>query len=310
MSTPRKILATYALPYANGPLHLGHLLGTIQTDIWVRFQKMQGRDCLYFCGSDSHGTPIMIQAEKMGLTPAGMVAQITAEHKRDFAAFHIDFDNYHTTHSPENQTLVETIFKRHVAAGNIIKHTITQLFDPEKKMFLPDRYVKGICPKCNAEDQYGDYCEVCSATYSIIELKAPRSTLSGATPIPKTSEHYFFKLSHYETFLKEWTASGRLQQTVMHKLSEWFEAGLKEWDISRDAPYFGFRIPGEEKKYFYCWLDAPVGYMASFQNLCARRPDLNFSDYWDKNSKVELHQFIGKDIIYFHALFWPALLSG
>ena len=306
----RKILATYALPYANGSLHLGHLVGLIQTDIWVRFQKMQGHDCIYLCGCDSHGTPIMIQAGKVNLTPEELVEQVRREHLIDLADFLIDLDNYHSTHSIENKELVETLFQRHLQQGNIIKHTIKQAFDPEKQMFLPDRFIKGECPRCGAKDQYGDNCETCGATYSPTELKNAYSTLSGAKPIEKESEHYFFKLTHYEHFLREWTRAGHLQDQVINKLDEWFKAGLKEWDISRDAPYFGFKIPGEENKYFYCWLDAPVGYMASFQNLCSRRPELNFADYWDKNSKVELYQFIGKDIIYFHALFWPALLNG
>ncbi len=308
--TSRKLLVTYALPYANGSLHLGHLVGFIQTDIWVRFQKMQGHDCVYVCGSDSHGTPIMIQAEKVGLTPEVLVEQIRQEHQKDIRDFLIGLDNFHTTHSPENQALVETIFKRHLAQNNIIKRTIKQAYDPEKNMFLPDRFIKGDCPKCGAKDQYGDNCEVCGATYLPTELKNAYSTLSGAAPIEKESEHYFFKLTEYEKFLQEWTRAGHLQAQVTNKLDEWFKAGLKEWDISRDAPYFGFTIPDEKNKFFYCWLDAPIGYMASFKNLCAQRPELHFAEYWDKNSHVELHQFIGKDIIYFHALFWPAVLKG
>jgi len=310
MPTPRRLLVTSALPYANGDLHLGHLVGYIQTDIWVRLQKMLGHDCLYICGNDSHGTPIMIQAEKMGMTPEKLIEQVCRNHQKDFADFHIDFDNYYTTHSPENKALVETIYERHLAAGNIVKRTIKQLYDPVKQMFLPDRYIKGECPNCGAKDQYGDNCEVCGATYTPMDLKNPYSTLSGSQPIQKTSEHYFFKLQEYETFLKEWTHRGHLQDEVMHKLDEWLVEGLKEWDISRDAPYFGFAIPGEKEKYFYVWLDAPVGYMASFKNLCERRKDLDFAAYWDKDSTVELYHFIGKDIIYFHALFWPALLHG
>lgn len=310
MPSKRKILVTSALIYANGTPHLGHLVGTIQGDIWVRLQKMQGHDCLYICGSDSHGTPIMIQAEKMGITPEALIAQMHAEQIRDFTDFHIEFDNYYPTHSPENKTLVETIFKRHADQGNISKRTIKQLFDPVKNMFLPDRYIKGECPHCGAKDQYGDNCEVCGKTYLPTELKNPYSILSGAKPIEKESEHYFFKLQNFETFLKDWTQHGHLQEQVTNKLDEWFKDGLKEWDISRDAPYFGFAVPGEKDKYFYVWLDAPVGYMASFQNLCQRRKDLNFDEYWDKNSSVELYHFIGKDIIYFHALFWPAMLHG
>ncbi|HEX4046135.1 MAG TPA: methionine--tRNA ligase [Gammaproteobacteria bacterium] len=306
----RKILVTAALPYTNGSAHLGHLVGTIQADIWVRLQKMRGHDCLYLCGSDSHGTPIMIQAEKMGITPEAMTAQFGREHAQDFADFHIEFDNYYTTHSPENKTWVETIYERHRVAGNINKHQIKQLFDPVKNMFLPDRYIKGECPNCGAKDQYGDNCEVCSAAYLPTDLKNPYSVLSGTKPIEKESEHYFFKLQNFEGFLKAWTHANHLQTQVTNKLNEWFETGLREWDISRDAPYFGFTIPGEQHKYFYVWLDAPVGYIASFENLRARRPELSFADYWEKEQVTELHHFIGKDIIYFHALFWPAMLHG
>lgn len=308
--TQRKILVTYALPYANGSLHLGHLVGFIQTDIWVRFQKMRGADCLYVCGSDSHGTPIMIQADKMGIAPEELVAAIRKEQQQDLADFLLDLDNFYTTHATENQQLVELIYARHAAQGNITKRTIKQAFDPEKNMFLPDRLIKGNCPRCDTADQYGDNCEKCGATYTPIELKNAYSTLSGAKPIEKESEHYFFKLTNYADFLQSWTRAGHLQAQVTHKLDEWFATGLKEWDISRDAPYFGFTIPDAPNKFFYCWLDAPIGYMASFKNLCARRPELNFAEYWDNNSNVELHQFIGKDIIYFHALFWPALLQG
>ena len=306
----RKILVTNALPYANGSLHLGHLVGYIQADIWVRFQRMRGHQCTFICGTDSHGTPIMIQAQKLGIDPETLVEQYREEHKTDFAGFFIDFDNYYTTHSPENKELVETIFERHVKAGNIEKRVIKQAYDLEKKMFLPDRFIKGECPKCGAKDQYGDNCEVCGATYSPTDLINAYSTLSGAKPVEKESEHYFFKLQNYEKILHEWTRNGHLQEEVTNKLDEWFTAGLQEWDISRDAPYFGFLIPGEKDKYFYCWLDAPIGYMASFKNLCDKNPALNFAEYWDKNSKTELYHFIGKDIIYFHALFWPAVLSG
>ena len=310
MQVKRKILITIALPYANGVLHLGHLVGYIQADIWVRLQKMLGHDCIFICGSDSHGTPIMIQAEKMGLTPVQMITDIHKEQQQEFKDFYIDLDNYYMTHSKENQMLVELIFNRHLAKGNITKHIIKQLFDPERKLFLPDRYIKGECPRCGAKDQFGDNCEVCGASYSPTELKNPYSTLSGAKPIEKESEHYFFQLKRYEAFLKEWTHQGHLQEEVTHKLDEWFNTGLKEWDISRDAPYFGFTIPGEKDKYFYVWLDAPIGYMASFKNLCEKRKNLDFDTYWNKDSKIELYQFIGKDIIYFHALFWPAMLSG
>lgn len=308
--TARKIAVTYALPYANDSLHLGHLVGLIQTDIWVRFQKMQGIDCIYLCGCDGHGTPIMIQAEKKNISPEQLITDIREEHKQDINAFFIDVDNYHTTHSNENKTLVETVYQRNLEKNNITRHTIKQAYDPEKNMFLPDRYIKGDCPRCNAKDQYGDSCEVCGATYSPTELKNPYSTLSGAKPIEKESEHYFFKLQNYEELLHQWTRNGHLQEQVTNKLDEWFKTGLKEWDISRDEPYFGFKIPGENAKYFYCWLDAPIGYIASFQNLSEQRNHLNFADYWEKNATAELYHFIGKDIMYFHTLFWPALLSG
>lgn len=310
MSTKRKILVTSALIYANGSPHLGHLVGTIQGDIWVRLQKMLGHDCLYLSGSDSHGTPIMIQAEKLGMTPEALIFAMHAQQIRDLTDFHIEFDNYYPTHTPENRTLVELIFKRHLERGNLVKRVIKQLFDPVKNMFLPDRYIKGDCPNCGSKDQYGDNCEVCGATYLPTELKNPYSTLSGVKPIEKESEHYFFKLQNYTDFLKDWIEQGHLQEQVTHKLEEWFKAGLRDWDISRDAPYFGFLIPGEKDKYFYVWLDAPVGYMSSFENLCAREGNLNFSEYWSQDSSVELYHFIGKDIIYFHALFWPAILKG
>lgn len=306
----RKILVTYALPYANGSLHIGHLVGFIQTDIWVRFQKMRGNDCLFICGCDGHGTPIMIQAEKMGISPQQLITSIRVEHINDLNDFLIELDNYYTTDSPENQSLVEIIFNRHVAKGNIHKRTIKQAFDPEKHMFLPDRYVKGECPRCGAKDQYGDSCEACGTTYTPTELKNPYSTLSGAKPIEKESEHYFFKLQNFDGMLHEWTRSGHLQEQVTNKLDEWFNAGLQEWDISRDAPYFGFKIPGENNKYFYVWLDAPIGYMASLQHLCQQNTHLNFADYWENNTHTELYHFIGKDIMYFHTLFWPALLNG
>jgi len=310
-STVRKMLVTYALPYANGPLHLGHMTGLIQADIWARFQKMQGHDCLFVCGADSHGTPIMIQAEKSGVTPEALTETIRTGHKEDLAGFQIGVDNYHTTHSPENKALCESIFLAHQKAGNILQKSIHQAYDPEKNMFLPDRLIRGICPRCSAEDQYGDGCEVCGAIYSPLDLKNPRSTLSGATPTQKESVHYFFKLTAFAEFLKKWThEKGHLQAEVTHKLDEWFEAGLKEWDISRDAPYFGFLIPRETQKYFYCWLDAPIGYMASCKNFCDQHPEYSFDFYWKKDSTAELYHFIGKDIIYFHALFWPAVLAG
>jgi methionyl-tRNA synthetase len=310
MPTKRKILVTSALIYANGTPHLGHLVGIIQADIWVRLQKMLGHECTYICGSDSHGTPNMIEAEKQKMTPKALTEKIHQAQVKDFADFHVAFDNYHFTHSEENRELVETVFARQQAGGHIAKHTIKQFFDPVKNMFLPDRYIKGECPRCHAKDQYGDNCESCGATYLPIDLINPYSTLTGSQPIEKESEHYFFKLQNFEEFLRQWTRNGHLQDQVTNKLDEWFKDGLREWDISRDAPYFGFTIPGEPNKYFYVWLDAPIGYMASFKNLCDRNKNLNFSDYWNEGSETELYHFIGKDIIYFHALFWPALLKG
>lgn len=310
MPAKRKILVTSALPYANGALHLGHMVGYIQADIWVRTQKMLGNNCLYVCGSDGHGTPIMIQAEKMGMTPEALINKNHDDQVKDFNDFYIAFDNYYKTHSEENKELVETIYNRHVEAGNISQRVIKQAYDPVKNMFLPDRYIKGECPKCGAKDQYGDNCEVCGAAYTPEELKNPYSTLSGVKPIEKESEHYFFNLQNFGDFLKDWTHKGHLQKEVTNKLNEWFDAGLREWDISRDAPYFGFPIPNAKDKYFYVWLDAPVGYIASFKNLCAQRKDLDFDEYWNQHSQVELYHFIGKDIIYFHALFWPAVLHG
>jgi len=306
----RKLLVTNALPYANGSLHLGHMVGYIQADVWVRFQKMRGIDCTYICGSDCHGTPIMIQAEKMGITPEALVETMFREHQQDFQDFLVAFDNYYPTHSAENRELVDTIFERHVKGDNISKHTIKQLFDPVKQMFLPDRFIKGECPRCHAKDQYGDNCEVCGATYLPTDLKNPYSVISGAEPIEKESEHYLFKLQNFDKALHEWTRAGHLQEQVANKLDEWFKDGLREWDISRDAPYFGFNIPGETDKYFYVWLDAPIGYMASFKNLCGKRSDLNFDAYWNKDTTTELYHFIGKDIMYFHTLFWPAVLKG
>ena len=309
MATERKMLVTNALPYANGHLHLGHMVEHIQTDIWVRTHKMLGIQCISVCGEDAHGTPIMLKAEQLGITPEALTAEIKQSHERDFQAFAIDYDSYHSTHSPENQVLATAIYEKLQAGGDIIKKTIRQSFDPVKHMFLPDRYVKGTCPKCGAQDQYGDNCEVCGATYSPTDLIDPISAISGATPIEKDSEHYFFDLPRYENLLKEWTHNGHLQIEVANKLSEWFEAGLKQWDISRDAPYFGFQIPGTTDKYFYVWLDAPIGYMASFQKYCNEH-GTSFAEYWDKDSKTELYHFVGKDIVYFHALFWPALLAA
>ena len=305
----RKILVTSALPYANGSIHLGHMLEHIQTDIWVRFQKLRGHLCTAVCADDAHGTAIMLKAEQNGITPEQLIDGVRQEHMADFNDFGIDYDNYYSTHSPENREFSEAIYKACRDNGKISVRSITQAYDPEKEMFLADRFIKGTCPKCKAEDQYGDNCEVCSATYTPMEMINPRSVYSGATPIEKESEHYFFKLPEFQDFLKSWTRSGTLQDQVANKLAEWLDSELHEWDISRDAPYFGFEIPDAPGKYFYVWLDAPIGYMASFKNLCDRTEGLEFGDYWNKDSEAELYHFIGKDIINFHALFWPAMLD-
>src|SRR5712692_5931916 len=312
-ATKQKILVTSALPYANGPIHIGHLVGYIQADIWVRFKRMQDPEhkVYYVCADDTHGTPIMLRAEKDGVTPKELIARMNREHARDFKDFHVEFDNYYSTDSPENQELCEDIYRKLDAADLIARRSVEQFYDPAKQMFLPDRYIKGECPKCGAKDQYGDSCEVCGSTYSPTDLKNPYSVVSGEKPIRKSSEHYFFRLSDRRCieFLKKWTRSGTLQPEAANKLDEWFAAGLQDWDISRDAPYFGFPIPGTDgKKFFYVWLDAPVGYMASFKNLCAKK-GLAFEEYWNKGSNADLYHFIGKDILYFHALFWPAMLE-
>jgi len=310
MSEPRQILVTSALPYANGSIHLGHMLEYIQTDMWVRFQKLRGNQCIYVCADDAHGSAIMLRAEKEGITPEQLIANVQAEHSGDFADFLVDFDNFHSTHSEENRELSSLIYTRLRDAGHIATRSVTQYFDPEKGMFLADRFIKGTCPKCAAEDQYGDNCEKCGATYAPTELKNPKSAISGATPVLRDSQHFFFKLPDFQAMLQQWTRSGTLQDAVANKLAEWLDSGLQEWDISRDAPYFGFEIPGEPGKYFYVWLDAPIGYMASFKNLCARRPELDFDAFWKEDSSAELYHFIGKDIVNFHALFWPAMLEG
>lgn len=307
--TQRKILVTSALPYANGSIHLGHMLEHIQTDIWVRFQKMRGHLCTAVCADDAHGTAIMIKAAQNGITSEELIEGVRQEHMADFNDFLIGYDNYYSTHSEENREFSNSIYKALRDNGKIAVRSIVQAYDPEKEMFLADRFIKGTCPKCKAEDQYGDNCEVCSATYTPMEMINPRSVYSGATPIEKDSEHYFFKLPDFQDFLAKWTRSGTLQDQVANKLSEWLDSGLKEWDISRDAPYFGFEIPDAPGKYFYVWLDAPIGYMASFKNLCDRTEGLEFDDYWAKDSNAELYHFIGKDIINFHALFWPAMLD-
>ena len=310
LSTARKLLVTCALPYANGSIHLGHMLEHIQADIWVRYQRLRGNTVNFICADDAHGTPIMLKAQQMGMTPEEMIAAVSEEHQKDFAGFDISFDNYHSTHSEENRELASHIYLELKKNGFISSRTISQLFDPEKEMFLPDRFVKGTCPKCKSEDQYGDNCDACGETYSPTELINPKSAVSGATPIMKDSEHFFFDLPQFESMLKEWTRSGSLQAETANKMQEWFESGLQQWDISRDAPYFGFEIPGEKDKFFYVWLDAPIGYMGSFKNLCNKRDDLDFDEYWNKDSKTELYHFIGKDIVYFHSLFWPAMLEG
>ncbi|MGX5834907.1 methionine--tRNA ligase [Aeromonas piscicola] len=308
---PRTMLVTCALPYANGSIHLGHMLEHIQADIWVRYQRMRGHQVHFICADDAHGTPIMLKAQQLGITPEEMIAAVSKEHQTDFAGFNISFDNYHSTHSDENRELAELIYGR-LKAGDFIKgRTITQLFDPEKSMFLPDRFVKGTCPKCKSPEQYGDNCDSCGATYSPTELIDPKSAVSGATPVMKDSEHFFFDLPQFETWLAGWVrGSGAIQEEMANKMQEWFESGLQQWDITRDAPYFGFEIPGAPGKYFYVWLDAPIGYMASFKNLCNKRGDIDFDSYWKADSEAELYHFIGKDIAYFHCLFWPSMLEG
>ncbi|HIC47804.1 MAG TPA: methionine--tRNA ligase [Methylophaga aminisulfidivorans] len=305
----RKILVTSALPYANGSIHLGHMVEYIQTDVWVRFQKMRGNQCFYVCADDAHGTPIMLRAQNEGITPEQLISDVSKEHQADFSEFNIGFDNFHSTHSDENRALASQIYLANRDAGHIEARTISQAYDPEKEMFLPDRFIRGECPKCGAADQYGDNCEVCGATYEPTELKNPVSAVSGATPITKESEHYFFKLGNFEKTLKEWTNSDHLQPEVTRKLSEWFDSGLQDWDISRDAPYFGFEIPDTENKFFYVWMDAPIGYLASFKNFCDRT-GVDFDAFMKPGSDTEMVHFIGKDIIYFHALFWPAMLEG
>lgn len=305
----RNILVTSALPYANAPLHLGHMLEQVQTDIWVRFQRSRGHHCRYVCADDAHGTAIMLSAEQQGVTPETHIANIKALHEADSAGFSISFDNYHSTHSAENKAWSETIFKRLDANNDITSRSVVQAYDPEKGLFLADRFIKGTCPRCKAPDQYGDNCEVCGATYSPTDVIDPVSALSGATPIEKSSEHLFFQLSHFQSLLSDWISTDSLQTPIANKLREWVDAGLKDWDISRDAPYFGFEIPGHPSKYFYVWLDAPIGYIASHQNLCDRTGD-DFDSYWQPGQHTELYHFIGKDIINFHGLFWPAMLAS
>ena len=305
----RKILVTSALPYANGDIHLGHLMEAIQTDIWVRLQKLRGHDCVWVCADDAHGTAIMLSAEAQGITPQQLIDQVNQQHQKDFADFLIGYDNFYTTHSEENRHFSESMYKAMDANGHIKRRAIKQLFDPEKNLFLADRYIVGTCPKCKTEDQYGDNCEACGSTYSPSELINPRSAISGAVPVEKESEHFFFDLPAFKDMLQQWTRSGALQDQVANKLSEWLDEELQQWDISRDAPYFGFEIPGAPGKYFYVWVDAPIGYMASFKNYCDRE-GVDFDSYWQTDSDAELYHFIGKDIINFHTLFWPAVLTS
>jgi methionyl-tRNA synthetase len=308
-SEPRKIVVTSALPYANGPIHIGHMVEYIQTDIWVRFQKLQGNECIYVCADDAHGTPIMLRAQAEGITPQELIDRVQVEHTTDFAGFHVGFDNYHSTHSEENRYFAEYIYQQVKAAGHIATRTISQSYDPKAEMFLPDRFIKGTCPNCGADDQYGDNCEVCGATYDPTELKNPRSVVTGETPIEKDSEQYFFKLGDYADMLKKWTRGGHIQKEIVNKMDEWLEEGLRDWDISRNAPYWGFEIPDAPGKYFYVWMDAPIGYLASFKNWCDKTGH-NFDDYWSADSTAELYHFIGKDIARFHTLFFPAMLHG
>jgi len=307
---PRKILVSNALPYANGSIHMGHLVEYLQGDIWARFQKFRGHDCTYVCASDVHGTPVMLKARELDVSPEELTKKVTAEFLRDFSDFDIEFDNYYTTHSPENEALVVEMFNVLRDSDDIYTKTIEQAYDEQEGMFLPDRFVRGTCPRCATEDQYGDACENCGATYTPADLVDPISVLSGSTPVKRDSEHYFFKLSEYEERLRSWIKDAALEKSMVSKLEEWFDAGLRDWDISRDAPYFGFQIPGTVDKFFYVWLDAPVGYAASFMNLCNRRDDLDFDEYWRPGHDTELYHFIGKDIMYFHTLFWPAVLEG
>jgi methionyl-tRNA synthetase len=306
----RKILVTSALPYANAPLHLGHMLEAVQTDIWVRFQRMRGHDCLYCCAEDAHGTPIMIRAQQEGISPETLIARSAEQHRRDFDELLIQFDSFHTTHSAENRRLTDELYTRLRADGYIDRHPVRQAYDESAGMFLPDRYVRGICPRCHSPDQYGDSCEVCGSTYTPADLIEPRSTVSQTAPVWRESEHLFFKLGAFERMLRAYTAGSSVQTAVRAKLAEWFDAGLKEWDISRDAPYFGIEVPDAPGKYFYVWFDAPIGYIASFEHWRARHPEASFDAYWRSEEATELYHFIGKDISYFHTLFWPAVLHG
>ena len=308
--TQRKILVSSALPYANGSIHMGHLVEYIQSDIWVRFQKLYGNKCIYVCAADAHGTPIMIKAREEQTTPEELVKRISKEQYKDLKDFNVEFDNFYTTHSSENTELVYRIYKVLLKEKHIYKKTIKQAYDESEKIFLPDRFIRGNCPRCHAKDQYGDACENCGATYNPEELSQPVSVLSNTKPNWKKSEHHFFRLSSFEKQLKKWIKESNLHQNITSKLDEWFTVGLRDWDISRDAPYFGINIPDTTDKYFYVWLDAPIGYLASFLNLCKKTSDLNFEDYWLNKNSNEIYHFIGKDIVYFHTLFWPAILEG
>ncbi|TNF88383.1 MAG: methionine--tRNA ligase [Gammaproteobacteria bacterium] len=308
-SKPRQIVVTSALPYANGPIHIGHMLEYVQTDIWVRFQKLRGHECIYVCADDAHGTPIMLRAQAEGVTPEELIERMHAEHLRDFTDFGVAFDNYYSTHSEENRYFAEYIYTQLREAGHIRTRVISQAYDPKAEMFLPDRFIKGDCPNCGAGGQYGDNCENCGATYAPTDLKNPVSVVSGETPIEKDSEQYFFKLEDFEGMLKDWFAAGHVQTEIANKMNEWLEEGLQDWDISRNAPYWGFEIPDAPGKYFYVWLDAPIGYMASFKNWCEATGH-DFDHYWKRDSEAELYHFIGKDIARFHTMFWPAMLHG
>ena len=305
----RKILVTSALPYANGSIHIGHLVEYLQTDIWVRNQKMSGNQCLYICADDAHGTPIMLKAQELGIEPEELIKKNYEEHRKDFSDFFIEFDNYHSTHSDENQEYSTYVYNQLKDKGDIVSKKIEQFYDDKAQMFLPDRYIKGGCPKCGAKDQYGDSCEVCGATYSSSEIINPISVVTNTPPVTKETEHYFFKLSNYSQFLKKWISEDTTQLEIRNKLNEWLSDGLADWDITRDKPYFGFNIPKTKDKYFYVWLDAPIGYIASFKNYCNKN-NVDFDEFWNEDSKTELYHFIGKDIAYFHALFWPAMLQG
>ncbi len=305
----RQILLTSALPYANGAIHIGHMLEYIQTDIWARFQRNQGHECYFAWADDAHGTPIMLSAQRQGISPEALIERMNEEHRRDFRDFGLSYDHYSSTHSPVNRKLVETIYARLTEGGFTDHRPISQFYDEQEGMFLPDRFIRGTCPKCDAEDQYGDSCEACGSTYAPTDVVNPRSAVSGTAPVMRESEHYFVRLGEFQDELQAWMNSGAMQPEVVNKMNEWFADGLRDWDITRDAPYFGFEIPGTQDKYFYVWVDAPVGYMASFSEFCDAQ-GLDFDAWWGPDSDAEIYHFIGKDIMYFHTLFWPAMLMG